>query len=187
MITDTPHNLTTQLTTSSGYQLEIAGNLNKITAVIADLQHIPGIIEAIALDRSQPNQPDLQSITIRCESDSQLGNQIAQLILDRGFKLYELRRTRPSLEDVFLELTTEEFLLPQQPSNLTITHHDCSQHHRDRPERTTALFYVSSGLCHRCHVLINFRLVVCRNSAWRSRYSSANSCSRTDGDRFGRN
>ena len=30
------------------------------------------------------------------------------MIINQGLSLYEMRRTRPSLEDVFLELTTEE-------------------------------------------------------------------------------
>ena len=29
-------------------------------------------------------------------------------IIEQGLKLHEMRRTRPSLEDVFLELTTKE-------------------------------------------------------------------------------
>ena len=32
------------------------------------------------------------------------------MIIHQGVSLYEMRRIRPSLEDVFLELTTEEII-----------------------------------------------------------------------------
>ena len=47
-------------------------------------------------------------IEITCDTDSEPGKDIAALTINNGLSLYEMRRLRPSLEDIFLELTTEE-------------------------------------------------------------------------------
>jgi ABC-2 type transport system ATP-binding protein len=46
--------------------------------------------------------------TIEVASGRDIRNQIAGAIVQRGWALYELRGVSLSLEDIFLELTTED-------------------------------------------------------------------------------
>ena len=103
--TNTPEDLLTQLESKTGYKLEVSGDLK---LVIALLQQVPGIVRATADSSFLPDNPQRHLLYIVCEPVAEPGKDIAQIIVDRGLKLYELRRIRPSLEDVFLELTTEE-------------------------------------------------------------------------------
>ena len=103
--TNTPEDLLIQLESKTGYKLEISGDLK---LVIALLQQVPGIVRATADSSFLPDNPQRHLLYIVCEPVAEPGKDIAQIIVDRGLKLYELRRIRPSLEDVFLELTTEE-------------------------------------------------------------------------------
>jgi ABC-2 type transport system ATP-binding protein len=43
-----------------------------------------------------------------------VGKDLAKAIVSQDFGLYELRRNRASLEDVFLQLTTEETAAPEE-------------------------------------------------------------------------
>jgi ABC-2 type transport system ATP-binding protein len=45
------------------------------------------------------------------------GADIAAAIVSQGWKLHEMRKTVVSLEDVFLELTTEEKTLEDSPGD----------------------------------------------------------------------
>ncbi len=105
VVTNTPSELQTQLENSSGYELEIAGD---IELALSLLPQVPGIMQATLKDSFALGRQNHHLVKIVCDPDSLVGKDIAALIIDRGLDLYELRRTRPSLEDVFLELTTEE-------------------------------------------------------------------------------
>lgn len=103
--TNTPSGLQTQLDSTSGYELEVGGDIAKILPV---LEEIPGITQVITPDRARPTNSDHYLIQVTCEADSTPGKELAAVIIKQGLDLHEMRRTRPSLEDVFLELTTEE-------------------------------------------------------------------------------
>ncbi len=99
--TDTPESLLAQLTQGRGYQLEVAGNLEGISPL---LEKITGItqIEFTAMDSDRYT---LQITTIPGEEP---GPAIASLLVNQGLSVYEMRCTSPTLEDVFLNLITEE-------------------------------------------------------------------------------
>ncbi|MGF1591555.1 MAG: ABC transporter ATP-binding protein [Pleurocapsa sp.] len=103
--TNTPQDLQTQLESTAGYQLEIAGEAERI---IPWLQKIPGVLQATKDESISAKHPDRQLITIAYAPNIEPGKDIAATIIGQGLDLYEMRRTSPSLEDVFLELTTEE-------------------------------------------------------------------------------
>ena len=103
--TNTPQGLQAQLESSSGYEVEIAGDFESIILL---LPKIPGIIRVTSNPSSLFNNSQHRLLKISCEPILELGKDIAKLIIERGLDLYELRRTSPSLEDVFLKLTTEE-------------------------------------------------------------------------------
>ena len=103
--TNTPSDLQAQLESSAGYEIEVAGD---IEAIFPLLREIPGVTEIGKSENSLSNHSEHHVINISCDSKAEAGKDIAALIVKQGLDLYELRRTRPSLEDVFLELTTEE-------------------------------------------------------------------------------
>ncbi|MBF2046018.1 MAG: ABC transporter ATP-binding protein [Leptolyngbya sp. IPPAS B-1204] len=100
--TNTPEQLMTALAGESGYELEVEGRFDQ-----ARLLQIPGVkaVDALA-DEALPENRSKLRLTLEAGHDP--GREIAAMIVGSGLGLYELRRTRVSLEDVFLELTTEE-------------------------------------------------------------------------------
>ncbi len=119
--TNSPESLMADLTTGGGYQLEVEGDPQKSLAL---LQGIPGVREAQVLAGATAGDPSslaasLQAaapqaelgrhiITVTTEGSRDIGRDLAGAIVSAGFGLYELRRTRASLEDVFLKLTTQD-------------------------------------------------------------------------------
>jgi ABC-2 type transport system ATP-binding protein len=101
--TDTPNNLLSHLAGSGGYELEVAGNVNSVQGLLAA---IPGVSSV----EFAPTESDASRYCLRIIHlpDVEPGREIANLIIEGGLGLYEMRRTRPTLEDVFLELITEE-------------------------------------------------------------------------------
>ena len=113
--TNTPGDLTAQLENNSGYELEVGGN---ITSTLPLLRQLPGIIR-VTCQSGRLNEANHHLIQITHATDISPGKDIAATIVKQGLDLYELRRTRPSLEDVFLELTTEESLANNLANNPT--------------------------------------------------------------------
>ena len=103
---NTPSNLQAQLKSSSGYEIEVTGDTKQILPL---LTKIPGVVRATVSEHPIRHK-DRRSLEISCAVDSEPGKDIASAIIGQGLELHEMRRTRPSLEDVFLELTTEESL-----------------------------------------------------------------------------
>lgn len=106
--TNSPQNLMAQLEEGSGYQLEVAGDIAQLPNL---LQNIPGVrlIEIQPLPESEQNLIRNRSVVqISTFTGSEPGNEIAHTLVKAGLELHEMRRTRPTLEDVFLELTTTE-------------------------------------------------------------------------------
>ncbi len=106
--TNTPENLTTQLTIGSGYELEVEGEAEDIeTRLTTFLKGLPGVklVEQIATDLPERHQ----KLRVVAEQGANLvGRDIAATVVGAGIGLYEMRRTQASLEEVFLQLTTEE-------------------------------------------------------------------------------
>jgi ABC-2 type transport system ATP-binding protein len=100
----TPDGLMNQLTGGIGYTLEVEGN-----AAIAQqaLQSVTGVqhVESITTEGLPEHRCKLNVLT---ESGTELGREIAEVLVSANLGLYEMRRSRASLEDVFLQLTTQE-------------------------------------------------------------------------------
>jgi ABC-2 type transport system ATP-binding protein len=103
--TNTPQDLQAQLESNFGYEIEVAGEVEPILPL---LQKVAGVFQVTQSANSLPNYPDRHLINITCKPNTEPGKDLAAIIINQGLSLYELRRTRPSLEDIFLELTTEE-------------------------------------------------------------------------------
>ncbi|MEA5553086.1 ABC transporter ATP-binding protein [Anabaena cylindrica UHCC 0172] len=112
--TNTPENLMTQLTDGSGYDLEISGEVSLAKQV---LQNISNVILVESMPTSSQNRAHLRVIS---QPGTEPGQNIAAALIRGGFGLYEMRRVSATLEDVFLQLTTEEKnLLPEADSAAT--------------------------------------------------------------------
>ncbi|ARV60864.1 MFS transporter [Nostocales cyanobacterium HT-58-2] len=107
---DTPENLMTQLTKGSGYEIEIEGEAALAKQV---LQNVPGVglVESIPTagihNHNLPRQ-NRAYLRVLSQPGTEPGGEIAATLLRTGFDLHEMRRVSATLEDVFLQLTTEE-------------------------------------------------------------------------------
>jgi len=113
--TNTPENLMTQLTGGSGYELEIAGEPGLAKQV---LQNLPGVslVESMpsGMQRSTPIADNRGYLRVISQPGTEPGHEIVTALVRAGFGLYEMRRVSATLEDVFLQLTTEEKNLPSE-------------------------------------------------------------------------
>jgi ABC-2 type transport system ATP-binding protein len=110
--TNTPENLMAQLSESSGYDLEVEGDVDRVQPL---LQSIPGVKQIEVTPEGEtpvdnfPFRSQIRSrVRIAAMPGAEPGRAIAAAIVTAGLGLYEMRRTRPTLEDVFLQLTTRE-------------------------------------------------------------------------------
>ena len=101
--TDKPDQLLQHLQSNSGYEIEIEGNPEPL---MPKLKQILGVKEVILEPLSQSTNRHLLKIELNQNYDT--GRDIASTIVYQGLGIYEMKRTQPSLEDVFLQLTTEE-------------------------------------------------------------------------------
>ena len=102
--TDTPDNLMSRLTGKTGYEVEIQGDPQ---VALQRLQTVSGIREINLVDREGLPQQH-HRLQVLSDGNRDPGGEIAAALVAAGLGLYELRRTRISLEDVFLNLTTQE-------------------------------------------------------------------------------
>ena len=106
--TSSPLALREQLPASYSYEIELVGARHCLAAtLLAELSQITGVLDIQVLATlEQKSQRTLLKITC---NGSDLGKELAATIINHGLDLHEIRRDRPSLEDVFLQLTTNEF------------------------------------------------------------------------------
>jgi gliding motility-associated transport system ATP-binding protein len=99
---DTPDNLTTQL--RGGERLRVL-----VRAEEAALRAALGEVEGVREVTVNPIQASGQlAVVIELSPGPDIRNRIAACLVGKGFDLYELRGDRMSLEEIFLQLTTEE-------------------------------------------------------------------------------
>ncbi|MEM6715349.1 MAG: ABC transporter ATP-binding protein [Cyanobacteria bacterium P01_C01_bin.147] len=107
------HTLMEQITGAVSYDLEVRGGPADIKRLLAT---VPGV-KAVEQVASQTAKDSRYRFQVKTE-DTDPGEAIAAAIVRGGFGLRELRRHQASLEDVFLNLTTEE---PAESTPLTAT------------------------------------------------------------------
>lgn len=102
--TNTPASLMEQLMGGSGYELDVAGNP---LAVQQCLERVEGVkyVEQMRIENLPENRIKVRVVS---QSNAEPGHAIATALVRNGLGLYEMRRVQASLEDVFLQLTTEE-------------------------------------------------------------------------------
>jgi ABC-2 type transport system ATP-binding protein len=97
---DTPENLTHQLKGAATLYVQVEADGDAEAAIAA----IPGVTQVTVADRHDHRL----GLEIETEPERDVRRDLARAIVDRGWGLLELRPTRMSLEEIFLQLTTEE-------------------------------------------------------------------------------
>lgn len=112
--TNSPENLMAQLVGGSGYELEVDGNAENLQKL---LQVIPGIclVELVQNDTLPENRSLLRIVSTQ---GAEPGRDIVAVTIGAGLAIHELRRTRATLEDVFLDLITHEQPIVQTDNDL---------------------------------------------------------------------
>ncbi len=103
--TNSPAQLMAELAGGEGYELEVAGNLAQLGEQIQQLPSVKSL-EQVA-DDSLPAEHFRLRVALEANQPDP-GGEIAAVVVQAGLGLFEMRRTRVTLEDVFLDLTTEE-------------------------------------------------------------------------------
>ena len=102
---DTPDNLTRQLKGSATLyvQVDAAG-----ADAAGALSSLSGVRQVSELDRHE----QMIGFEVAADPDRDVRRDVARLVVDKGWGLLELRPLRLSLEDIFLQLTTDETQAP---------------------------------------------------------------------------
>jgi ABC-2 type transport system ATP-binding protein len=97
---DTPENLTARLRGAETLYVQVdAGGADAVTA----LSTVPGVVRVAPADRAGSG-----ALEVEGERGRDVRRELAREIVSRGWGLLELRPMRMSLEEVFLQVTTEE-------------------------------------------------------------------------------
>jgi ABC-2 type transport system ATP-binding protein len=105
---DTPENLTTQLKGSERVQMEVKATEESLREAIERVEGVTKVeIEPIE------GGAHLKAL-VESEPGTELRSQLAAAVIGKGLELFELRAVSLSLEDIFLQLTTEEESSPQE-------------------------------------------------------------------------
>jgi ABC-2 type transport system ATP-binding protein len=97
--TDTPANLTSQLQKSAQIQVEIRGETRELAFALERLNGVQKVTLA---------GPDSRKLIVETDRSGDLRPDIARLAVDKGLDLLELKLVDLSLEDIFMQLVTEE-------------------------------------------------------------------------------
>ena len=99
---DTPGNLSAKMKGNERVYVEVKGSLESATAAI---QTLPGVINVEAASNA-PSQ--ITALHIDAPIQEEIRPQIVAALVGKGIDVLGLRREEMSLEDIFVELTTEE-------------------------------------------------------------------------------
>ena len=81
----------------------------------AALAAIPGVIQVVPVDHHEPAAAGPIAFEVESAPEIDVRRELARAIVSRGWGLLELRPVRMSLEDVVLQVTTEE--IPEEAAH----------------------------------------------------------------------
>ncbi|MEE8586362.1 MAG: ABC transporter ATP-binding protein, partial [Acidobacteriota bacterium] len=96
-----PSELTASLRKDVQVQLEVAGPVERLPAI---LQELPGVRQASLGEALNGHWP----LTVETDGDVDVRAALARTVVEAGCDLLQLQRQTMSLEEIFLALTTEE-------------------------------------------------------------------------------
>jgi ABC-2 type transport system ATP-binding protein len=100
------NNITTATPASSSYEIEIEGDA---TALLEIIQQLP---EVKAGEKVADNL-----LKIAGQAGTNLGAELARIVVNNGYNLLEMRRTHKTLEDIFLEVIGQGVSPSQEENN----------------------------------------------------------------------
>jgi ABC-2 type transport system ATP-binding protein len=109
-----PAQLRHEIFGQTSYDLEFAGDASVLSA------QLTGIEPTLRVgDTGEAGLDGFSTVSLVTESTEELGEKILQLLLGAGHRIRSLRRTQPSLEDVFLAATRRSWdaRLPDKKSS----------------------------------------------------------------------
>jgi ABC-2 type transport system ATP-binding protein len=101
MAVDTPDNLTRQLRGSSSLYVQVDAPGHDPSDTLGG---VPGVTRVDVADRHE----GFVGYELQTAPERDVRRDVARAVVDRGWGLLEMRPTRMSLEDIFLQLTTQE-------------------------------------------------------------------------------
>jgi ABC-2 type transport system ATP-binding protein len=101
---DTPENLRSRLTTSSVVRVVLRDDGDALARAAGTIGGIDGVIAM----REEPRAGGTGAFTVECAPERDLREEIARSLIAGGLPLLELYREELSLEEIFLQLVTEE-------------------------------------------------------------------------------
>jgi ABC-2 type transport system ATP-binding protein len=104
---DTPDNLTHELKGSATLYVQVEAKGDAAAAIST----VPGVTKVTVADRHE----QYTGYEIESAPNQDVRRDVARAIVDSGWGLLELRPTRMSLEEIFLQLTTEEQIQDAAP------------------------------------------------------------------------
>ncbi|HPC36620.1 MAG TPA: ATP-binding cassette domain-containing protein [Candidatus Marinimicrobia bacterium] len=99
---DTPDNLTKQLRGSESIILQVEGPVNEVESAFSQHQSVT----AVAVQPT--SRENVATYRVETSIGSDIRKELAALVVNRGWGLFELKSEGLSLEDIFLKLTTKE-------------------------------------------------------------------------------
>jgi ABC-2 type transport system ATP-binding protein len=97
--TDTPANLTRQLQKSAQIMVQVQDGTGELVPLLEGLDGVQGVTR---------HRDDQERLVVETDRSRDLRPEIARLVVDKGMSLLELKLVDLSLEDIFLQLVTEE-------------------------------------------------------------------------------
>ena len=99
---DTPANLSQKMKGNERVYVEFDGDVAQATRAIGGISGVVGVEVATDIDTTN------MGLYVDASVESEVRPQIASVLVGNGIDVLEMRRLEMSLEDIFVELTTEE-------------------------------------------------------------------------------
>ena len=100
---DTPDNLRSRLTKSAVLRVKLRDNRDTIR-----VNEILARIDGVVIVKEEPRTGDLRTLSVECLPEKDIREEIVRTLVEEKIPLLELYSEELSLEDIFLQLVTEE-------------------------------------------------------------------------------
>lgn len=98
---DTPENLTRQAAGEQRLELEVVGPVENLTSLLREIPQVKKVI-------TNPPEDECQRVFVEVEKGEEVRHLVARKVVDAGFDLYGLSAQSMTLEEVFVNLTTDD-------------------------------------------------------------------------------
>ena len=110
--TNKPENLMSDLHISTSYEIETGGDYAHLTEILTS---IPNLVNLTPIGTGLTDDGRFRvrvTAGVEPNTGSDIGSDLSMALVMAGIPLYEMRRIQATLEDVFLNLTTEDMEIP---------------------------------------------------------------------------